>query len=57
MFPLFCCFGCTLQDLVPQPGTKVVTPTLEVQSLNHRTTRDVSVPHYSKTRKLNGVTN
>ena len=61
--PLFCFLAAsavktkTLQDLVPQPGTEVVAPTVEAQSLNHRTSREVPVPHYSKTRKVYGVIN
>ena len=57
MCPHHSVFFCTLQDLVSQPRTEVVAPTVEEQSLNHRTTRNASVPHYSKIRKLNGVIN
>ena len=31
----------TTRTLVPQPGTEPMSPALEVQSLNHRTTREV----------------
>ena len=41
--------------LVPQPGIEVVPPAVEAQTLIHRTTREVPVPHYSTSRKLIGV--
>jgi len=54
--PLFC-FLLHLAECGFPTRTKLVAPTVETQSLNHRTTRDAFVPHYSKTRKVNGVIN
>ena len=51
---LFLFFGCAVWDLITQPGVEAVTPAVEAQSLSHRTTREVPVPHYSKSRKLIG---
>ena len=55
----FCLFvlAATFRFLVPWPGIEAVLPTAEAQSLNHRTTREIPVPHYSKSRQLNGVIN
>jgi len=42
-FFFFFNFGCTACGiLVPQPGNELVLPAVEVQSLNHWTTRDVA---------------
>ena len=37
--------------LVPQPGTEPMFPTLEAQSLNHWTTREVPTKVFFKERK------
>ena len=40
-FYLFIYFGHVACSLVPQPGIETLPPTVEVQSLNHRTAREV----------------
>ena len=42
-FFLPCCAACKI--LVPWSGIKPVPPAVEAQSLNHRTAREVPVPH------------
>ena len=44
LFFFFGCMACWI--FIPQPGFEPATPALEVQHLNHWTTREVPVSHF-----------